>query len=79
MKSNSTAKNNFKAMLLADFWAKYVYIYNSAGAVAIRTFLPLSSTYMTKWLFFQYIKTKHSNKLDCEANLKWVICHKVMS
>ena len=58
MKSNSTAKNNFEAMSLADFWAKYVYIYKSADAVAIRTFLSLSSTYMTKWLFFQSKKNK---------------------
>jgi len=44
MKCNSSAKDNFEAMPLTDFWSKYVHIYKRVGSVAIRTLLPFSST-----------------------------------
>ena len=68
MKCNSTAKNNFEVISLADFWKKYVNIYKSVDAVAIRTlYPPFINLYGRKWLFFLDIKTKHKNKLDSEA------------
>ena len=48
MKCSSTAKNNFEAMPLTNFREKYVHIYKNVDAVAIRTILPFSSTYMSE-------------------------------
>ena len=45
MKCNSTAKDDFKAMSLNDFWAKYLPVSINMGSAAIRTLLPFSSTY----------------------------------
>ena len=72
LKCNSNARNDFEAMTLTEFWAKYVHIYKSVGAVAIRTLLPFSSTYLCKNGFSTLvnIKTKSRNKLDCEADLR---------
>ena len=39
IKCNSICKNNFEAILLIDFWAKYVHN-KSIGAVAMRTHTP---------------------------------------
>lgn len=72
LKCNSTAKDDFKAMPLTKFWAKYVHIYKSVGDVAIRTLLPFSSTYLCENGFSTLvnIKTKRRNKLECEADLR---------
>ena len=75
MKCNSVAKDDFEAMSLTDFWTKYVHIYKSVGSVALRTFLPFSSTYLCESGFSALvnIKTKHRNKLNCEADLRCVL------
>ena len=72
MKCNSTAKDDFEAMFLNDFWAKYLRIYKNVGSVAIRTLLPFSSTYFCESGFSALvsIKTKFRNKLECEADLR---------
>ena len=72
MKCNSTAKDDFKAMSLNDYWAKYLRIYKNMGSVAIRTLLPFSSTYLCESGFSTLvsIKTKCRNKLECEADLR---------
>ena len=54
-------KGNFEVMPLTDFWEKYVHIYKSVGAVAIRILMDLHER---KLLFFLVIKTKHRDKLD---------------
>ena len=58
MKCNSTLKNNFEAMLLIDFWKKYVHIYKIVGSVAIRTYTPnvFINLDERKWLFFLDIR-----------------------
>ena len=72
MQCNSTAKDDFEAMSLNDFWAKYLRIYNKVGSVAIRTLLPFSSTYLCEKGFSALVsmKTKFRNKLECEADLR---------
>ena len=30
-----------------------------------------------KWVLFQSIRTKHRIKLDCEVDLRFVICYKI--
>ena len=72
MKCNSTAKDDFEAMSLNSFWAKYLHIYKNVGSVAIRTLLPFSSTYLCKSGFSALVsmKTKFRNKLECEADLR---------
>ena len=58
MKCNSIAKNNFEAMSLTDFWKKYVHMNKSVDAVAIRTVLLFSATYMCKMAFIPRYKDK---------------------
>ena len=72
MKCNSTAKDDFEAMSLNSFWAKYLHIYKNVGSVAIRTLLPFSSTYLCESGFSALVsmKTKFRNKLECEADLR---------
>ena len=72
MKCNFTAKDDFEAMSLNDFWAKYLRIYKNVGSVAIRTLLPFSSTYLCKSGFSALVsmKTKFRNKLECETDLR---------
>ena len=72
MKCNSTAKDDFEAMSLNNFWAKYLRIYKNVGSVAIRTLLPFSSTYLCQSGFSALVsmKTKFCNKLECEADLQ---------
>ena len=77
MQSSSTAKSNFKAMSLTDFWAKYVHIYKSVSVATIPTLLPFSSVYIAKTVFLPRYKDKTGTKLDCEADLRCVICYKV--
>ena len=74
MKCNSTAKDDFEAMSLNDFWAKYLPVYKNVGSAAIRTLLPLSSTYLCESGFSTLVsvKTKFRNKLECEADLQCV-------
>ena len=71
MKCNSTAKDDFEAMSLNNFWAKYLHIYKNVGSVAIRTLLPFSSTYLCKSGLSALVsmKTKFRNKLECAADL----------
>ena len=38
MKCNSTAKDDFEAMSLNNFWAKHLHIYKNGGSVAIPFF-----------------------------------------
>ena len=38
MKCNSNAKDDFEAMPLNNFWAKYLHIYKNVGSVAIVPF-----------------------------------------
>ena len=45
---DATYKKIFEAMPLTDLWEKYVQLYKSVNAVAIRTLLPFSSTYRSK-------------------------------
>nr|XP_039257154.1 protein ZBED8-like [Styela clava] len=72
MKFDSSAKDDFEAMPLTDFWAKYVRIYKRVGSVAIRTLLPFSSTYLCESGFSTLvnIKTKQRNKLQCESDMR---------
>ena len=72
MKCNSTAKDDFEAMSLNNFWAKYLHIYKNVGNVAIHTLLPFSSTYLCESGFSALVsmKTKFRNKLKCEADLR---------
>ena len=72
MKCNSTAKDDFEAMSLNDYSAKYLHIYKNVGSVAICTLLPFSSTYLCESGFSALvsIKTKCRNKLECEADLR---------
>ena len=72
IKWNSTAKDDFEAISLNDFWAKYLPVYKNVGSVAIRTLLPFSSTYLCESGFSTLVsvKTKSRNKLECEANLR---------
>ena len=72
MKCNSTAKDDFEAMSLNSFWAKYLHIYKNVGSVAIRTLLPFSSTYLCESELSALVsmKTKFRNKLECEADLR---------
>ena len=46
MKCNSTAKDDFEALSLTDFWAEYLHIYKNVGSMVIRTLLSFSSTYL---------------------------------
>ena len=71
-KCNSTVKDDFEAMSLNSFWAKYLHIYKNVGSVAIRTLLPFSSTYLCESGFSALVsmKTKFRNKLECEADLR---------
>ena len=55
MKCNSTAKDDFEAMSLNDYWAKYLRIYKNAGSVAIRTLFPFSSTYLCESGFSELV------------------------
>ena len=77
IKCHSNAKSNFSAMSLTDFWAKYVHIYKRVGAVATNTPSVFIELHVQKWLFFLSIKTKRSNKFECEADLKGIIWYKV--
>ena len=72
MKCNSTAKDDFEAMSLNNFWAKYLQINKNVGSVAIRTLFPFSSTYLCKSGFSALVsmKTKFRNKLECEEDLR---------
>ena len=72
IKCNSTAKDDFEAISLNDFWAKYLLVYKNVGSVAIRTLLPFSSTYLCESGFSTLVsvKTKSRNKLECEADLR---------
>ena len=72
MKCNSTAKDDFEAMSLNNFWAKYLHMYKNVGSVAMHTLLPFSSTYLCESGFSALvcIKTKFRNKLECEADLR---------
>ena len=72
MKCNSTAKDDFEAMSLNNFWAKHLHIYKNGGSVAIRTLLPFSSTDLWESGFSAHVsmKTKFRNKLECEADLR---------
>ena len=72
MKCNSNAKDDFEAMPLNNFWAKYLHIYKNVDSVAIRTLLPFSSTYLCESGFSALLsmKTKFRNKLECEADLQ---------
>ena len=72
MKCNSTAKDDFEAMPLNNFWAKYLHIYKNVGSVAIRTLLSFSSTYLCESGFSALVsmKTKFRNKLEREADLR---------
>ena len=75
-------------MSLTIFRDKCVHIYKGVNsytytftvvicAVAIRSLLSFSSTYMCESGFSPRYKDKHKNKLDREADLKCVICYKV--
>ena len=44
MKCNSSAKNDFEAMTLTDFWEKYLHMYQNVGGVALCTVLPFLAT-----------------------------------
>ena len=72
MKCNSTTKDDFEAMSLNDYWAKYLRIYKNVGSVAVRTFLSFSSTYLYESGFSALVstKTKCRNELECEADLR---------
>ena len=73
MMCNSTAKDDFEAMSLNNFWAKYFHIqYIRMCSVTIRTLLPFSSTYLCESGFSALVsmKTKFRNKLECEADLR---------
>ena len=71
-KCNSTAKEDFEAMSLDDFWAKYLPVYKNVGSAAIRTLLPFSSIYLCESGFSTLVrvKTKFRNKLECKADLR---------
>ena len=64
-------------MSLTNFWTKYVHIHKNVGAVAIDTPSVFIDLHCKSGFFFLCIKTKHSDKLYCEADLKWVVCCKV--
>ena len=68
MKCNSTAKNNFEAMLLTDFH-KYVHILLECKCSTDTCTPFIINLHVLKWFFFLGIKTKHRNKLECEADL----------
>ena len=69
IKCSSVAKDDFKAMSLNDFWAKYVYLYRNIGDIAMRILLPYLAIYMCESGFSALVsgKTKARNKLDYEA------------
>ena len=75
IKFNSTAKDNFEAMSLNDFLAKYLPVYKNVGSVTIRTLLPFSFTYLCECEFSTLVsvKTKFRNKLECEADLQYLL------
>ena len=72
MKCNSVAKDDFEAMPLNDFWAKYVHVYINLGNVAMRTLLPFSATYLCESGFsaLACMKTQARNKLDCQSDMR---------
>ena len=69
---NSTAKDDFEAMSLNDFWAKYLPVYKNVGSMVIPTLLLFSSTYLCESGISTLVsvKTKFRNKLECEADLR---------
>ena len=72
MKCNFNAKDDFEAMPLNNFWAKYLHIYKNVGSVAIPTLLPFSSTYLCESGFSALVsmETKFRNKLEYKADLR---------
>ena len=72
LKCDSTAKDDFEATSLNDFWAKYLRMYKNVGSVTIRTLLPFSFTYLCEsgFLTLVSVKAKSRNKLECEADLR---------
>ena len=72
MRCNSTAKDDFEATSLNDFWAKYLPVYKNVGSVAICTLLSFSSTYLCESGFSTLVslKTKPRNTLESEAHLR---------
>ena len=63
MKCNSTAKDDFEAMSLNDFWAKYLPVYKNVGSAAKRTLLPFSSTNSTNTGCPKSNRTVNLNKI----------------
>ena len=72
IKCNSTAKDDFEAMSLNDFWVKYSPLYENVGSEAVRTLFPFSSTYLCESGFAAFVSmnTKFRNKLECEADFR---------
>ena len=74
IKRNSTAKDDFGAMSLDDFLAKYSCIFKCVDSVAVCTLFSFSLTYLCENGFSAFVsgpmKSKFCNKLECEADLR---------
>ena len=57
IKCNSSAKDDFEAMSLNDFWAKYSRVYKNVVSVAVCVLLPFSSACLCESGFSALVST----------------------
>ena len=72
LKHDSAAKGNLENLEITSFWIKCSTSYPLIAGMALKFYIPFSTTYLCKKGFsvLVAIKTKQRNKLDVESDLR---------
>ena len=70
--NNSSVKMEYNSLSLPNFWVRMLPLFPKISKIALLILIPFSSTYLCEAGFSSLlaIKTKQSNKLDCEGDLR---------